>query len=56
MAEPRFVAPPRSDIVERAASTIAFTLFLGAWVVAYIGVMPADRMPARHVAVLQVRP
>ena len=44
--EPRFSAPPRSDIIERAASTIAFTLFLGAWVIAYVGIAPADAV--RH--------
>lgn len=45
-AQSPFSPPPRSDAVERAASTIAFACFLAAWVVAYVTVMPAD--PARH--------
>jgi len=55
MAEPRFSPPPRSDIVERIGSTMALVLFLSAWVVAYVTVMPADPVQHRtHVA--EVRP
>ncbi len=45
----------RKSSTDHIASTVAFTLLLASWCIAYVVIMPADFMPARHHVAALVR-